>query len=199
MKSSFRIAVLAMLILAAVGIAQTFLLPESRFLLVPNVQMAVEAQSQSACRYMKSRNGLSEYDKGGPYTLEHFRLTKGRTDLREFLWNHWIQRKPANLLLTADSKEGKVTHSEYKITLLPGNSLLLKVTFVRDRIGAQGQVIPKPDGGYEAYTVERVESENPFAVGPEAKVTLLRSDAAVPAAKYWLRFKGWNELLITYF
>ena len=120
-------------------------------------------------------------------------------EMREFLWNHWIQKKPASLMLTAVSKEGKLTHSEYKITLLPGNSLLLKVTFVRDRIGAQGQVIPKPDGGYEAYTVERVESENPFAVGPEAKVTLLRSDAAVPAAKYWLRFKGWNELLITYF
>jgi len=120
-------------------------------------------------------------------------------EMREFLWTHWIQRKPASLMLTAVSKEGKVSHSEYKITLLPGNSLLLKVTFVRDRIGAQGQVIPKPDGGYEAYTVERVDSDNPFGVGPEAKVTVLRSDAAVPAAKYWLRLKGWNDELITYF
>jgi hypothetical protein len=102
-------------------------------------------------------------------------------------------------MLTAVSKEGKVSHSEYKVTLLPGNSVLLKVTFVRDRIGAQGQVIPKPDVGYEAYTVERVESDNPFGVGPEAKVTILRSDAAVPATKYWLRFKGWNDELITYF
>ena len=73
------------------------------------------------------------------------------------------------------------------------------MAFVRDRIGAQGQVIPKPDGGYEAYTVERVESDNPFGVGPEAKVNLLPSDATVPAAKYWLRFKGWNDVLITYF
>jgi hypothetical protein len=121
------------------------------------------------------------------------------SEMREFLWNHWIQRKPASLMLTAVSKEGKVTHSEYKITLLPGNSLLLKVTFVRDRVGAQEQVIPKPDGGYEACTIERVESENPFGVGPEAKVTLLPSDAAVPAARYWLRLKGWNDVLITYF
>lgn len=120
-------------------------------------------------------------------------------EMREFLWTHWIQRKPASLMLTAVSKEGKVSHSEYKVTLLPGNSVLLKVTFVRDRIGAQGQVIPKPDVGYEAYTVERVESDNPFGVGPEAKVTILRSDAAVPATKYWLRFKGWNDELITYF
>jgi hypothetical protein len=126
------------------------------------------------------------------------RRTK-RNEMREFLWNHWIQRKPASLMLTAVSKEGKVTHSEYRITLLPGNSLLLKVTFVRDRVGAEGQVTPRPDGGYEAYTVERVESDNPFGIGPQARVTLLRSDAAVPAAKYWLRFKGWNDVLITYF
>jgi hypothetical protein len=111
MKSSFRIAVLAMLILAAVGIAQTFLLPESRFLLVPNVQMAVEAQSQSACRYMKSRNGLSEYDKGGPYTLEHFRLTKGRTDLREFLWTHWHEHKKG----VAEARVGTVDAGIVKV------------------------------------------------------------------------------------
>lgn len=38
---------------------------------------------------MKSRSGLVGYEKGGPYTLEHFQLTKGRTELRDFLWNHW--------------------------------------------------------------------------------------------------------------
>jgi hypothetical protein len=38
---------------------------------------------------MKSRSELSGYEIGGPYKLEHFQLTKGRTDLREFLWNHW--------------------------------------------------------------------------------------------------------------
>ena len=41
------------------------------------------------CRYTKSHEGLSGYENGGPYTLDHFRLTKGRTDLREFLWKHW--------------------------------------------------------------------------------------------------------------
>jgi hypothetical protein len=46
-----------------------------------------------ACRYMKSRKGLSGYDSGGPYTLDHFRLTKGRTDLREFLWKHWREQR----------------------------------------------------------------------------------------------------------
>ena len=46
-----------------------------------------------ACRYIKSRTGLVGYENGGPYTLDHFRLTKGRTDLREFLWTHWHDRK----------------------------------------------------------------------------------------------------------
>lgn len=45
--------------------------------------------SDDACRYMKSREGLSAYESAGPYSLDHFRVTRGRTDLREFLWKHW--------------------------------------------------------------------------------------------------------------
>ena len=50
---------------------------------------APAGSGDDSCRYMKSRDGLSGFESGGPYALEHFRLTKGRTDLREFLWNHW--------------------------------------------------------------------------------------------------------------
>src|SRR5882762_7876886 len=46
-----------------------------------------------ACRYIKSRTGLSGYESGGPYTLDHFRLTNGRSDLREFLWKHWHEHR----------------------------------------------------------------------------------------------------------
>jgi hypothetical protein len=46
-------------------------------------------KADDACQYMRSRSGLSGYETGGPYKLEHFHLTKGRTDLREFLWTHW--------------------------------------------------------------------------------------------------------------
>jgi hypothetical protein len=42
---------------------------------------------------MKSLSDLSGYDKGGPYPLAHFRMTKGRSDLREFLWTHWHEHK----------------------------------------------------------------------------------------------------------
>jgi hypothetical protein len=121
-----------------------------------------------------------------------------RAEMRGFLWKHWNEKRPATLFLTAVSKEGKITHSQYHIAILPG-ALLLKVTFIRDRTGHQGQVIPKPDGAYEACTIERVQSENPFGVGAKAKITVLPWDAAVPPEKYWLRFKGWNDTLITYF
>jgi hypothetical protein len=47
------------------------------------------SNGDDACRYINSRNSLPGYESGGPYTLDHFRLTKGRNDLREFLWKHW--------------------------------------------------------------------------------------------------------------
>ena len=47
------------------------------------------ATAEEPCRYLNSRNALAGYETGGPYKLEHFTLTKGRTDLRDFLWRHW--------------------------------------------------------------------------------------------------------------
>lgn len=47
------------------------------------------ASAEGPCPYLKSRIGLAGYEAGGPYKLEHFQLTKGRTDLRDFLWKHW--------------------------------------------------------------------------------------------------------------
>lgn len=88
MKSVYRISALTILIV------------------VPNVQ----ALSQSSCRYTKSLNGLSGYDNGGPYTLDHFRLTKGRTDLREFLWTHWREHKRG----VAEARVGTVDRGTVK-------------------------------------------------------------------------------------
>ena len=119
--------------------------------------------------------------------------------VRQFLWSHWTERRPANLFLTGVSREGKVTHSEYRISVSRGDTPLLQVRFVRDRAGYQGKVVPRDDGGYAACTMERVQSENPFGQDPETKITVLPRDAGVPPTKYWLRFKGWNDTLITYF
>ena len=64
-----------------------------------------------ACRYIKSRKDLSGYESGGPYTLDHFRLTKGRTELREFLWKHWHDRIRA----VAEANLGTVDRGTVKI------------------------------------------------------------------------------------
>ena len=50
---------------------------------------SIQSRRLETCSQMNSRHGLAGYERGGPYSLEHFRLTKGRTDLREFLWKHW--------------------------------------------------------------------------------------------------------------
>ncbi len=66
--------------------------------------LAAPGNAATACRYMKSREGLHGYEAGGPYVLDHFRLTKGRTDLRDFLWKHWHDHK----LGVAEEKAGTI-------------------------------------------------------------------------------------------
>jgi hypothetical protein len=53
------------------------------------IAFVLTATAEGPCKYLNSRNGLAGYETGGPYKLEHFTLTKGRTDLRDFLWKHW--------------------------------------------------------------------------------------------------------------
>jgi hypothetical protein len=120
-------------------------------------------------------------------------------DMREFLWEHWHNRKCGKLMLTAVSKEGSVSHSEYRISMIPVSTMRLRVTGIRDHIGYQGQVIPRPTGEYETYMIDRVISENPYGVGEKSKVTVLPDDAILASSKFWLRFEDWNGNLIGYF
>jgi len=121
-------------------------------------------------------------------------------EMREFLWNHWREKKCGNLLFTGVSKEGKTSYSEFKITLIRPSTMVLRVTVVRDRIGHLGKVIPRTDanGAYEAYTIERIITQNPHKDW-KTKVIVLGDDQAVPPLKYWLRFKDWEGYPITYF
>lgn len=66
------------------------------------------------CRYIKSRSGLSGFESGGPYTLDHFRLTKGRSDLREFLWKHWHDQKKG----VAEARVGTVDRGTVTVLYL---------------------------------------------------------------------------------
>jgi hypothetical protein len=82
---------------------------------VVGVSMLVPAiKGDDACRYVKSRNSLSGYESGGPYDLDHFRLTKGRTGLREFLWKHWHGHKKG----VAEAKIGTVDRGTVKVLYL---------------------------------------------------------------------------------
>jgi hypothetical protein len=69
------------------------------------------SSGDDACRYIKSRKDLSGYESGGPYTLDHFRLTKGRTELREFLWKHWRD----HIRAVAEAKVGTVDRGIVKV------------------------------------------------------------------------------------
>ena len=53
------------------------------------IPMTVAAGGDETCRYLKMRKPISGYEYGGPFSLDHFRLKTGRTDLRQFLWRHW--------------------------------------------------------------------------------------------------------------
>jgi hypothetical protein len=45
------------------------------------------------CKYVKAGSPLAGFKTAGPFTLDHFRLTKGRIALRQFLWQDWHNRK----------------------------------------------------------------------------------------------------------
>jgi hypothetical protein len=53
---------------------------------------ALSLPATKPCVLIKNRRTLSSLETGGPFTLDHFKLTKGRMDLREFLWKHWRDR-----------------------------------------------------------------------------------------------------------
>lgn len=72
------------------------------------------SNGNDACRYIKSRNVLSGHESGRPYSLDHFRFTKGRTDLREFLWKHWHD----HIKGVAEAKVGTVDRGTVRVLYL---------------------------------------------------------------------------------
>ena len=76
--------------------------------------LAPARHGDGACRYMKSHGGLSGYETGGPYKLDPLRLTKGRTELREFLWKHWREHKKG----VAEALEMTIDAGTFKVLYL---------------------------------------------------------------------------------
>ena len=110
-------------------------------------------------------------------------------EMRGFLWTHWIRHREAKLLIAEVTKEGQSTQSEYKIAILAGDVRVLRVTFKRGEHRISGIRIPRSEGGYDAYALERVVSKNPHGIGEEANVTPVSEDATMPSTDYWLRIK----------
>jgi hypothetical protein len=63
---------------------------------------------------VKSHADLSGYENVGPCTLDPLRLTKGRTDLREFLWTHWHDHKKG----VAEARAGTIDRGTVKLLYL---------------------------------------------------------------------------------
>jgi len=80
----------------------------------PTKKATTQAATQQGCRYIHSRSSLAGYESGGPYRLDHFSLTRGRTDLREFLWMHWHAHKKG----VAEARVGTVDRGTVKVLYL---------------------------------------------------------------------------------
>ena len=105
---------------------------------------------------------LSRYEKAGPYTIELKLDAQARAkleaDIREFLWNHWQQRRLGHVMVTQYSKEGEPSTSSYFVE--PDEKGIWHITVKIDRTlvdrgGSKSQHQESVE--YEAYLVERIE------------------------------------------
>ncbi len=147
--------------------------PLALFVAAVGLFMLVPAGSgNDACRYIKSRNGLSGYESGGPYTLDHFRLTKGRTDLREFLWKHWH----SNIKGVAEARVATVDRGIVKV-------LYLIQPDARGRWGIDVEMdrpMDPPCVTFHADSLVRVPISNPKEDYPSQTIGLWPPDKIPP-------------------
>lgn len=115
----------------------------------------------SSLQQAKMRD-LSRYDKAGPYTIELNLDAQARANIeaevREFLWNHWQQRRLGYVSVTRYSKEGEPSASSYFVEPDGKSVWLIAVKIDRklvDRGGSKSQRHESVE--YGAYFVERVE------------------------------------------
>jgi hypothetical protein len=124
------------------------------------------------CRYIRSRKGLSGYESGGPYILDHFRLTRGRTDLRGFLWKHWHEHKKG----VAEAEVGTVDRGTVKVLYLvqPDAQGLWGIDVELDR------PMDPPCMTFHADSLVRVPITNPKEDYPSQTIGLWPSNKIPP-------------------
>jgi len=132
----------------------------------------------------QSRN-LSEYDKAGPFSSTVYDASGARTEatVREFLWNHWKEKRRGYLTITPYSVEGDRTDASYFVEPSKEGSWRVQVTFDRtlvDRRPGKHATFHKQQY-FTAYALER------FRRTPSPRF----SDAdPLPPEEYELIMKG---------
>ena len=115
MRSALRLSAISVLVSVGVFVTCDLLSPRtSRYFVSPHAQLTVQTAKQQGCQYVKSHADLSGYENVGPCTLDPLRLTKGRTDLREFLWTHWHDHKKG----VAEARAGTIDRGTVKLLYL---------------------------------------------------------------------------------
>lgn len=117
---------------------------------------------QNKSLQQKKMRDLSLYEKVGPYNLEltidaQARASK-EAEIREFLWNHWQQRRLGQATVTRYSREGEPSTSSYFVEPDENGIWYIAVKIDRtlvDRGGSKGQHQESVE--YDAYFVERIE------------------------------------------
>jgi hypothetical protein len=146
------------------------------------------AEADDSCHYMKSRSGLVGYDIGGPYNLDHFKLTKGRTDLRTFLWSHWHDHVKGIAEAKVGTIDAGVVTALYVVQPDAKGNWGIDVELYRPvqpppcsafHVDSLARFpVRKPEEGYPSQTL------GPYLPGGKLPETLL-ADSEVKDAKYY--------------
>jgi hypothetical protein len=131
----------------------------------------------------------------------HFtdRGSSRESDARQFLWQNWIEKRCADLLLTTWSREGDRTNSIYKMRPTNGGDMLLTVDISRSdkalfsKDGGDASAVPDgkkrevtEENSYVVFAIERVAVEPPYDV---SKARVIPSTVPPPPSTYRLRLK----------
>jgi hypothetical protein len=148
---------------------------------------------QSGSLQQAKMRDLSRYEKAGPYTMELKLDAKARakleSDIREFLWNHWQQRRPGQVTITRYSREGEPSTSSYFVEPDEKGVWHIAVKIDRtlvDRGGSTGQHQESVE--YDAYSVERIEVPHD---GLKPRIVIPRDEMRAPQS-YRLVFKDFE-------
>ncbi len=117
------------------------------------------SMQRNSLQQVKMRD-LSRYDKAGPYELK-LDVQAGadvEAEVREFLWNHWHQRRLGHVAITHYSKEGEPSAFSYFVEPDARGVWIIAVKIDRmlvDRGDSKSQRYETVE--YDAYFVERIE------------------------------------------